>query len=66
MSGSVLGLNGTGLLYRSAKQEEFLRQRGFAGIRMADNSKGPPAVNFVLIIVVHQFIFDHFCIPFNS
>ena len=48
MSGSMLGLNGTGLLNRSAEQEEFFRQRGLAGIRMADNSKGPSAVYFVL------------------
>jgi hypothetical protein len=55
MSGGMSGLNGTGLLDRSAKQEEFLRQGGFAGIRMADNAKGPSAFNFVLIILIHRF-----------
>ena len=40
-----------------AEQEEFLRQGGFAGIRMADNTKCPSTSNFVLIILIHRFFF---------
>ena len=35
------------LLKRPAEQEEFLGQCGFTGIGMADNTKGPSAVNFI-------------------
>jgi hypothetical protein len=57
MSGGMPGFNSTGLLDRSAEQEEFLRQGGFTGIRMADNAKRPSAFNFVLIVLIHRFFF---------
>jgi hypothetical protein len=57
MSGGMPGLNRTGLLNSAAEQEEFLRQGGFTGIGMTDDSKGPSTLNFVLIIMGRQFFF---------
>jgi hypothetical protein len=55
MSGSFPCLNSPSLLDRSAKKEKLFRQRGFACIRMADNSECSSPVNLFLIKISHKF-----------
>jgi len=56
MAGGMLGLDRPGLLDGAAKKEQLFRQRGLAGIRVADDSEGPSAADFFLIIIFHLFI----------
>jgi hypothetical protein len=53
MAGGILGLDCPGLLDGSAEKEELFRQRGFAGIRMTDDSECPSPADFFLSIFVH-------------
>ena len=48
------GFYGPGLLNGAPEQQNFFREGGFPGIRVADDAEGPPPVDFFLIKTVHN------------
>ena len=56
MPGSLPGPDSTGLLDGATEKKKFFGQCGFAGIRMADNAKCTPPINFLLVMIAHDVV----------